>query len=274
MKRKYQMISFDLDDTLLKKDKTIPEATAEWIRRFQIDGGIVILASGRDISEMTEFMKQLGMSKGKKGYVISSSGAYLWDLKHDNVVEFPSFNAHEARLIAEALLEQNDAIQPMIVCKTMDYIVTLKPTLKDRLRFAYYRARGITRKLITPTEVESIKDHIEKVRIEKSSGTNYKDCLKNVSNAHYRLIEGHRVDYFHDGIDKSSGVKKAMEAEGLEMKDILIFGDDENDITCFEAFPNTVAMENAVQEIKNLAKYHTSSNEENGVLDFLIAQQV
>lgn len=274
MKRKYRLISFDLDDTLLKKNKTIPEETVEWIKQYQADGGVVILASGRDISEITDFMKQLDMRKGSKGYVISSSGAYLWDLLHDNIIEFPSFNAHEARSITENLLHQNASVQPMIVCKKMDYIVTLKPTVKDRLRFSYYQIKGNSRKLITPYEVEAITDHIEKVRIEKAAGTDYSVCLQNVQNAHYRLIEGHRVDFFHDGIDKVTGVRKAMETEGLKADDVLLFGDDENDISCFEEFPNTVAMSNSVPEILNLAKYQTTTNEENGVLKFLLENQV
>lgn len=274
MKRKYKLISFDLDDTLLKNDKTIPQETIDWIRQYETDGGIVVLASGRDISEITDYMHQLGMEKGKKGYVISSSGAYLWSLEINKVTEFPSFSSHEARLITEALLKQNAGIQPMIVCKKMDYIVTLKPTLKDRIRFSYYQIRGNTRTLVTPIEVETIEDHIEKVRIERSDGTDYDKCLKEVAEAHYRIIEGHRVDFFHNGVDKSSGVKAAIQVEGINPTEVLIFGDDENDITCFESFSNTVAMGNSVPQIRELAKFQTSSNEQNGVLKFLLDNKV
>lgn len=61
MKRKYRLISFDLDDTLLRNDKTIPKETIDWIRQYREDGGIVVLASGRDITEITDYMHQLGM---------------------------------------------------------------------------------------------------------------------------------------------------------------------------------------------------------------------
>ena len=274
MKRKYRLISFDLDDTLLRNDKTIPKETIDWIRQYREDGGIVVLASGRDITEITDYMHQLGMDRGRKGYIISSSGAYLWDLEEDQVVEFPSFSSHEARVITEALLRQNEVVQPMIVCKKMDYIITLKPTIIDKLRFSYYRIRGNTRTLITPSEVEKIIDHIEKVRAEISHGTDYDKCISEVPEAHYRVIEGHRVDFFHNGVDKSAGVRVAIQKEGISPDEVLIFGDDENDITCFENFVNSVAMGNAVQQIKELARFQTCSNEHNGVLRFLIENNV
>lgn len=274
MKRKYKLISFDLDGTLLQNDKTIPQETVDWIKQYRMDGGIAILASGRNINEITNYMHQLGMEKGNKGYVISSSGAYLWDLQKDQVVEFPSFSSHEAKLITGALLKQNANVQPMIVCKNMDYIVTPKSTITDKLRIAYYKMRGNTRRLIPLSNVETIVDHIEKVRVEKTEGIDYVSCLKNVFNAHFRIIEGHRVDFFHNGVDKASGVKMAMNNEGINPDEVLIFGDDENDITCFESFSNTVAMENSVPQIKALAGFHTSSNEKNGVLRFLVEGKV
>lgn len=274
MNRKYKMISFDLDDTLLKSDKTIPNDTVAWIKRYRKDGGIVVLASGRDISEMTDFVSLLGMKTGESGYVISSSGAYLWDLKRNNITEFDSFTPHEAKILTEALLAQDSRTLPMIVCKKTNYIVTLNPTPKERLRFAYYRLRGNTRRLVTLKEVEEITDYIEKVRVKKTSHIDYSACLRNMANTHFRLIEGHQIDYFRNGVDKSSGIKKALELDGIRVEDILIFGDDENDITCFEAFPNTVAMTNSVPPILQIAKHITESNECNGVLKFLLREHV
>ena len=49
----------------------------------------------------------------------------------------------------------------------------------------------------------------------------------------------------------------------------LSFGDSENDLTMVKNSGIGVAMENAVSELKQAAKYITKSNNENGVMEFL-----
>ena len=43
----YKMLVLDLDDTLLKSDRTISESTKEHLLRAQKNGIIIVLASGR-----------------------------------------------------------------------------------------------------------------------------------------------------------------------------------------------------------------------------------
>lgn len=47
----------------------------------------------------------------------------------------------------------------------------------------------------------------------------------------------------------------------------MVIGDEANDMTLFTHFNQSVAVENAVPCIKELVKYHVSSNEENGIAE-------
>ena len=58
---------------------------------------------------------------------------------------------------------------------------------------------------------------------------------------------------------------KVAEKMGMKKEEVAILGDSSNDYSMFVEFPNSFAMENAIPEIKKVAKYITASNAEHGV---------
>lgn len=58
---------------------------------------------------------------------------------------------------------------------------------------------------------------------------------------------------------------KAAARMGINKEEVAILGDGLNDYSMFAEFPNSFAMENAIPEIKEAAKYITASNVEHGV---------
>ena len=52
---------------------------------------------------------------------------------------------------------------------------------------------------------------------------------------------------------------------GIKRDEVMVLGDGLNDYSMFKEFTNSVAMENAIPEIKEAAKYITASNIESGV---------
>lgn len=65
---------------------------------------------------------------------------------------------------------------------------------------------------------------------------------------------------------KGPVLKEYIEALGYTMDEVMVLGDSLNDYSMISMdFGATVAMENAVPEIKKAAKYITKSNNEFGV---------
>lgn len=58
---------------------------------------------------------------------------------------------------------------------------------------------------------------------------------------------------------------KAAARMGINKNEVAVLGDGMNDYSMFVEFPNSFAMENAIPEIKEVAKYITASNVEHGV---------
>ena len=64
---------------------------------------------------------------------------------------------------------------------------------------------------------------------------------------------------------KSRAVAALLETAGIRLDDVLAFGDDYVDIDLIRDCGWSVAVDNAVPEIKSLARYGTASNDDHGV---------
>ena len=58
---------------------------------------------------------------------------------------------------------------------------------------------------------------------------------------------------------------KVSKEMGIKKDEVMVLGDSFNDYSMFTEFTETVAMENAVPEIKAIAKYITDTNDNCGV---------
>lgn len=64
---------------------------------------------------------------------------------------------------------------------------------------------------------------------------------------------------------KRAGIDHICRALGLEPEEIAVFGDDLNDLDMIRAYPVSIAMGNAVDEVKAAAAHLTRTNDEGGV---------
>jgi len=58
---------------------------------------------------------------------------------------------------------------------------------------------------------------------------------------------------------------KTIKKMGIDKSEVIVLGDSFNDYSMFTEFENSYAMENAIPEIKEIAKYITDSNNNDGV---------
>ncbi|MEG0314807.1 MAG: HAD family hydrolase [Erysipelotrichaceae bacterium] len=66
--------------------------------------------------------------------------------------------------------------------------------------------------------------------------------------------------------DKFKGIAKLMNKLEAPIEDVVVFGDGMNDIRMFKDAPFSIAMGNAIPELKELANYVTKRNDEEGIL--------
>jgi len=81
----------------------------------------------------------------------------------------------------------------------------------------------------------------------------------------YLTDRGQLVQIMAKDINKLSGIEKIRTALGLEKNEIAVFGDDVNDIEMLSAYENSIAMGNADDFVKNVAKHVTLDNDSDGI---------
>jgi hydroxymethylpyrimidine pyrophosphatase-like HAD family hydrolase len=77
------------------------------------------------------------------------------------------------------------------------------------------------------------------------------------------------VEFSAPGITKASALTAWSAQLGLRPEDIAAFGDMPNDLPMLRAVGRSYAMANADPEVKQAARFHTASNDEDGVAQML-----
>lgn len=80
--------------------------------------------------------------------------------------------------------------------------------------------------------------------------------------------EGQIYTLTHVDATKGKTLLKLLDYLNIKPEEVLAFGDNYNDISMFEVVDG-VAVENAQDHLKKVSKYHTKSNDEDGVSYFI-----
>ena len=70
------------------------------------------------------------------------------------------------------------------------------------------------------------------------------------------------------GINKGNALKTLMEQKHFNKENTYVFGDGENDLSML-ALGHSIAMQNALDTVKEKCEYVTLSNEEDGIKEFI-----
>jgi 5-amino-6-(5-phospho-D-ribitylamino)uracil phosphatase len=73
------------------------------------------------------------------------------------------------------------------------------------------------------------------------------------------------------GVDKVHGIEILCRRLGIDRENVVVFGDHSNDLPMFNWAGTSVAVANAVAEVKRAATHHCASNDEDGVARYLCA---
>jgi Cof subfamily protein (haloacid dehalogenase superfamily) len=101
-------------------------------------------------------------------------------------------------------------------------------------------------------------DNHDEVKSLEVNFSKFKD-LTVVSSAN-RLL-----DIMASNISKGNALKILSDKLRVNLNEVIAFGDNYNDIEMLKCAGMSVAMGNAVQEVKKIAKYITKSNDEDGI---------
>lgn len=245
------VIFFDIDGTLLTHNKELPLSTKEAIFRLKEQGHEVAIATGRAPFMFADLRKELDIHT-----FVSYNGQYV--VLNDEVLYTNPLNIPPLEKLTEVALQQN---HPVVYMDHEDmkanvpehtYITESISTLKiDRFPTHdphYYKGRELYQTLLFCPEGE-----------EKQYEQEFED---------FDFVRWHpvSVDILPKGGSKAKGIEMIVEKLGFPKERQYAFGDGLNDMEMLSTVKNSVAMGNAEETVKSVAKYVTKSVEDNGIV--------
>lgn len=258
----------DVDDTLLNSQRKITEHTKNIVKKCIENDIKIILTSGRSRLDTLNYQMEAGASP----YIISSNGADIYDIEKSKKIYSNSIPKEILKKLLEYAEQQGHKIM-----FNYDFELVMNmcffPDEKNKQRTieqlnSIIENKEIVQCVISDRDFSNIKkfreylnSEIPELKIENES--------KRFKNPELKPSSNYYCDMTSKGVSKGKAVKVLCEYLNISINDIVVIGDGENDISMFEETINSVAMENAVEEVKKRAKYITSSNDEDGVAKFL-----
>ena len=257
---KYKAIALDMDGTLLNaKHKLTPE-TRDVLIQAQEAGVKVILASGRPNFGMMEVAKELRL-EDYCGIISSFNGGKLIDTKTNEVIYENSLTAEDCHDIYDFSKEckigliayDGDEIITEDYDEYIDFEFTAckKPAVKTP-NFKKAITGPSTKCLVTGKP-----EHI--IEVEKKFQAKFGDRFSMLRSMPFFL------EITRKNVNKGATLEKVAESLNIDMTEIIACGDGHNDFEMIRRAGLGVAMANAGDDIKQVADYITTSNNEEGV---------
>jgi 5-amino-6-(5-phospho-D-ribitylamino)uracil phosphatase len=273
MDKKILYIS-DLDGTLLQSDSTFPDDYKKRLNRL-IDIGLrFTIATARNYDSAHPILKGLNLNLP----VILFNGVYLADFSTGNILEHSSFIKPE---VVQSMLELAlpQGIDPFIYTfgkkHQLYYINATNPGSQAYIKSLQGDGRlcQVSRFEFQVEEKVSgfllIDTHERLESIYKSLGEKYFDHL-NLYFAEDVSMKGYFwLQSFHQEASKGTMVEILAKKMQVSLENVVVFGDYLNDLDMFRIAGHAVAMENALQEVKDSANEIIGSNTQGAVLKYL-----
>lgn len=252
----YQAVFIDIDKTLLNSYGQITKETEFAIQEAKKNGISIFLVSGRSRAAARKYQEF------SSGYLISSNGADIYDWKQEKV-------------FCQSVVETS-------ICKML-YEFAERENVIIKFDFGISRA-GNKAEYLEDYEVE-IPQNVEQFLAENkvvqvamcSEDLHQMEEVKEYvhRNTKYRVINQfiwevngkvmHAIHITNPNVSKGSAMKTLCQYLNIDLKETVAIGDKINDISMIELAGFGVAMENATPNVKEVADFITSSNNENGV---------
>lgn len=258
------LIALDLDGTLLKDDKTISKTTKNVIQKAREAGHEVMIATGRPFRSSELYYKELDLTTP----IVNFNGAFVhhpkdqsWGLHHTPL------DMQVAKEIVEA---SHDFSFHNIIAEVLDdvYLHYHDEKLMNIFNLGKLQVTtGDLREFLSASPT-SMLIHTDEAHIKQIS--------RHLSDVHAEVIHQrswaepfHIIEIIKAGLSKAIGLQQACDYLQIPKERVIAFGDEDNDLEMLEFAGYGVAMGNGIDQVKNIAKDVTLTNEEDGIAVYL-----
>jgi Cof subfamily protein (haloacid dehalogenase superfamily) len=241
------MIVTDLDGTLLDSDKNISEYTANILNRCHGMGIKIIIATGRTRNIAEKFLKKKIHVDG----IISMNGALLY-IGNEIIKKIIFDNSIQKNVLHE--LSHNDCIIK-ITGQTGELSLSGNPKDESEILFDFKKETAPPICMLSFRYSES-----EVIRLISS---------RFPALHFFPFSTVNLVDILPSEATKWKGLQFISSYFNIEPSSVAAFGDDNNDVEMLKNCGTGVAVNNAIDEAKAVARFVCDTNNNNGVAKWL-----
>lgn len=249
----FDVIALDLDGTLLKNDKTVSEKTIETLKKYEELGKQIVIVTARPPRlEPIKLPEEL-----QREFMIFYNGAEIYHNRKR--IYSQSISLDSAKNIKDLILLKYNKCKIGFEINNKLYTNFKNDSIFGTTEFKTINLN--TFELESPTKIlidMSNVPNIDTFRLKLPL-----DCNLIITD------NGKLGQIMARGVNKLNSLRYILNELGTSIDKVMFFGDDVNDIELIKECGIGVAMGNAVEEVKDIANYLTSTNEEDGIAVFL-----
>lgn len=254
--KQLKMLVFDVDGTLYDLvHHEIPATCREAIQQAKANGYLFVIATGRAHYGLGKALEEL-----EPDYILAVNGGVVVNSKKEVLLHHDFTKAD-----TDQLLQFCHDQEAGLVFKMLDHMYIYQhPEKVDWLKGQMQSDIGTEPFLDHPQQTihltqspQSASIHADPEAVERVFGNSETISFLRYSSDGYDVVP--------KGLHKGVGLLELMEYLHLSKEEVACFGDNYNDLEMMQTAGYSVAMGNAIEEIKQAADHITASTDHDGI---------
>lgn len=256
-----KILAIDMDGTLLDSKNSISKEQLEFLEILSLNSDFeIVVTTGRPLPGVKHLISKKLFKNIK---IIGSNGGFIYSYD-EGIITQNIFEGHEIDEINKIGLKNNvglmlsDIENFYSVTQEKHDIIEYDASI-NKIEVVYENKQILKTKKKINRIVYFIKSELQS------------QVVKNIPLSFYQkynilLSQPYLIDFLPYNTDKYIALKYLASYLNVDLENIIAIGDGHNDINMIKYAGISIAMDNAVQEIKDVADIITKSNDENGVM--------
>ncbi|MFP3043652.1 Cof-type HAD-IIB family hydrolase [Treponema primitia] len=255
-----KLIAADMDHTLLTEKGDLPPNFDDYIYKLERYGINFVIASGRPLYTLEMLFQK---DKNRMSFIADNGGV----VTHNGTIIFKSLlDTNDYQSIIRFVEAQTDGIA--ILCGLDSAYISEKFKVHEPFLKTFYAKITFVKNL---SEVVVDADKFTIYFPQKNSKTYYEKTFHQKYSQKFSVTVGDTlwIDIMNKGINKGKAIELLGIKLDIESEQMMAFGDTYNDIEMLQMVKYSYLVENAVEDMKQYARFITASNDNFGVIKII-----
>ncbi|MGM0502276.1 MAG: Cof-type HAD-IIB family hydrolase [Bacillota bacterium] len=254
----YKLVAIDVDGTLLDDDKNISTENKKVIEKLADQGVSFILASGRPYQSLTPYTKKLEVYLP----LISANGSVVKCSLTEKTYHKCNLPLDLAQEIINYGVENDYGVSVYYDGKII--------TTSQEMAEGHWELEKIRPEVVADLKLEKEPIKVIFYGTEEKIDQAYPFLRAEYQKKLYVTRSADEyLEVMNFEVSKGKALQYMIDKMNIKAEQVVVIGNNFNDVAMFEVAGVAVAMGNSPQEVKEEADFVTKSNQESGVADAL-----